>query len=57
MKIRFTNGALLVGGVFFTGLSFVWNSLVPHIMFGWCFGQVLLNYTERPKQQKEKERH
>ena len=26
-------------------------------MFGWCFGQVLLNYSERPKQQKEKESH
>ena len=54
MKIRLTNGALLVGGVLFTFLGFVWDSLMPHFLFGWCFGQVLLNYFEQPKQRVQK---
>ena len=50
MKIRFTNGALVVGGIMFTLLGFVWDSLIPHILFGWCFGQAILNYSERKVQ-------
>lgn len=47
MKIRFTNGALVLGGVLFTLLGFVWESLIPHFLFGLCFGQVIVNFRER----------
>jgi hypothetical protein len=51
MKIRFTNGALVLGGVLFTMLGFVWESLIPHFLFGLCFGQVIVNYRERKQSQ------
>ena len=47
MKIRFTNVALVLGGVLFTLLGFVLESFIPHFLFGLCFGQVILNYRER----------
>jgi hypothetical protein len=43
MKIRFTNNALLVSGVFFAILSFFNDSLFPSFMFGCCFGFTILN--------------
>ena len=43
MKIRFTNNALLVSGVFFAILGFFTDSLVPPFMFGCCFGFTILN--------------